>query len=375
MRVIISVIGCPMKPARIALVLCFLLLAGAASLNAKDKDQKLPPLTKEGRIELIRTFTADLMYIRTPFPMGDKGLTLKHNVLSPSGRDLQMLLATFGPSVKPGDRAIISSIEIKGDRIRFVINGGPVQKKKWYQHIAIGVGGDPQPIAPGESATNPRGTYLDLDFDHYVPNLTPKQVMQLLAPAFDFNSPNGVDAYLETVPPKVKAAIKSHKVLVGMNREMVTYSKGLPPKKLREKNSQGNEYEEWIYGEPPQDVDFVRFIGDEVVRVEVMKVDGQKVVQTQKEVNLPSAVAGGPGSTNPTTPGAEPTHPAAAPSLRRPGEDLPNDEAPPPGAPSSNPTPTLPPVNQPPAGAPPTPAGIPTGGPPAPAGIPDASHP
>jgi len=199
--------------------------------------------------------------------------------------------------------------------------------------------------------------------------------MQLLEPAFDFNSPNGVDAYLETVPPKVKAAIKSHKVLVGMNREMVTYSKGLPPKKLREKNSQGAEYEEWIYGEPPQDVDFVRFIGNEVVRVEVMKVDGEKTVQTQKEVNLPSAVAGGPGSTNPTTPSAEPTRPAAAPSLRRPGEDLPNDETPMPGAPDSNPTPTLPPVNTPPAGVPPAPAGVPSNAPPAPAGIPDASHP
>ena len=34
------------------------------------------------------------------------------------------------------------------------------------------------------------------------------------------------------------------------------------------------EYEEWIFGTPPQDVDFVRFVGDEVVRVETMKVDG-----------------------------------------------------------------------------------------------------
>jgi len=31
-----------------------------------------------------------------------------------------------------------------------------------------------------------------------------------------------------------------------------------------------------------QDVDFVRFVGDEVVRVETMKVDGQKIVRVRK---------------------------------------------------------------------------------------------
>jgi len=38
-----------------------------------------------------------------------------------------------------------------------------------------------------------------------------------------------------------------------------------------------------IYGEPPQDVDFVRIASDEVVRVETMKVDGQKILRTEKE--------------------------------------------------------------------------------------------
>jgi hypothetical protein len=46
-----------------------------------------------------------------------------------------------------------------------------------------------------------------------------------------------------------------------MNREMLIYAKGRPPKKIREKDGEV-EYEEWIYGEPPQDVDFVRMVGD-----------------------------------------------------------------------------------------------------------------
>jgi hypothetical protein len=95
-----------------------------------------------------------------------------------------------------------------------------------------------------------------------------------------------------------------------MNREMLIYSKGRPPKKIREKDGEV-EYEEWIYGEPPQDVDFVRLVGDEVVRVESMKVDGSKSLRTEKEVNL---------DTQPTVAKATDQRPVNAPSLRRPGE-------------------------------------------------------
>ncbi len=101
----------------------------------------------------------------------------------------------------------------------------------------------------------------------------------------DFNARNKEQAYLDTVPPKVKAAIQAHHVLVGMNQEMVLHAKGKPPKKDRERDGE-TEYEEWIYGEPPADVDFVRFVGDEVVRVETMKVDGEKIVRTEKEIIL-----------------------------------------------------------------------------------------
>src|SRR5437764_11167924 len=101
-------------------------------------------------------------------------------------------------------------------------------------------------------------------------------------PVCDLDSTSPVDAYIETVPPKVKDAIKNHQVLVGMNREMVIYSKGRPEKKIREKDGD-TEYEDWIYGDPPHDVDFIRVAGDEVIRVETMKVGGEKGVRTEKE--------------------------------------------------------------------------------------------
>ena len=295
----------------------------AATLFGSDTQKaSAPHISKQTRMELISAFNADLVYIRTSFPMGKKGLTLKDGVISPSGEDLRQMIAMWGPSVKPGDRAMISAIEIKANRIHFEINGGPVKKLKWYQHISVGTGDVENPIA-GSPQDNPRGSYVDLEFDHYVPDLNARQLKALLAPVFDFDSKSALQAYLETVPPNVKDAIEAHRVLVGMNREMVIYSKGRAAQKTREKDGD-TDYEEWIYGQPPQDVDFVRFVGDEVVRVETMKVTGQKVVRTEKEVNLDTSLAKA---------GAAPStaRPANAPTLRRPGEeepDKPNRSAP-----------------------------------------------
>jgi hypothetical protein len=319
----------------------FLLFSGMALAGSSGQTSASPPrISKQTRWQIIHDFDTDLVYIRAPFPMGRQGLTLKDGVISPSGEELQQLMALWGPSVKPGDLARISAIQIKDDHIRFEINGGPIRKKKWYQHIEVGGMGGMSPISPSDPNANARGTYLDLEFDQYVPEMTAKQLKQLLSPVFDFNSKSPLEAYLETVPPKVKEAIKNHHVLVGMNQEMVIYAKGRAPNKDREKDKNGNEYEEWIYGQPPEPVEFVRFEGDEVVRVETMAVTGEKTVRTQKEVNLPQAEAK-------EQPAAQPIN---APSLRRPGE------APDPSAPtavSGAPPPVLPPPNGPDGGSPP----------------------
>ncbi len=342
-----------MKPR--GLFLIPLLVLTSVALNASDQtssaakaDSPQGHITSQTRQDILRAFDSELVYIRAPFPMGRKGLTLKDGVLSPSGSDLQMLIATWGPAVKPGDQARISAIDIKGDRIHFEINGGPIKKQKWYQRIQVGGMGGTAPIAPSDSNANPHGSYVDLIFDHYVPDLTGPQLKQLLRPVFDFDSKSPVDAYLETVPPKVKEAIKAHQVLVGMNREMVTYSKGRPPKKIREKEGDV-EYEDWIYGEPPQDVDFVRLVGDEVVRVETMKISGEKIVRTEKEIDL------GQKPTVADNSAAQP-RPANAPTLRRPGEELPNE------SPTTMPKhpPAQPPINAPDPSPPPgTPGNLP----------------
>jgi hypothetical protein len=294
-----------------------------------------PRISKETREEVVHAFNQELVYIRTNFPMGKVGLKLKDGAVSPSGEELQHLMALWGPAAKPGDQARISDVIIKDDHIRFEINGGPIRKQKWYQHIQIQGGSSSTPISPGDSSANARGSFVDLYFDKYVPDITGPELKQMLRPVFDFDSKSPLEAYLDTVTPQIRDAIKSHHVLVGMNREMVIYAKGRAPKKVREHadGPQGDaEYEEWIYGTPPEDVDFVRFVGDEVVRVETMKVDGQKVVRVDKEVDLNA----------PTVAKKQEAHPVNAPTLRRPGEEMPDTN---PTTPSSIPPVASPPPN------------------------------
>lgn len=275
------------------------------------------PMSKQTRLEIIRDFETQIVYARTFFPMGTKGVKLRDGVATPSGPELQQALAIFGPAVKPGDPAHISYVHIKDDHIHFDINGGPVHRKKWYEHIQVeGANGAPAQLGPDQAAQNPHGTYLDVYFDKYVPEMTARQLRDLLYPVLDFNARNKEEAYLDTVPPKVKEAILAHQVLVGMNTEMVLHAMGKAPKKVRERDGD-TEYEEWIYGEPPHDVDFVRIVSDEVVRVETMKVGGQKIVRTEKEIILEKP-------DKDTEAKKDQDRSPNAPSLRRPGEDSEN---------------------------------------------------
>ena len=110
----------------------------------------------------------------------------------------------------------------------------------------------------------------------------------MLDPVFDFKALTEAEAYQKTLPPKVQEAIKNHQVLVGMDRDMVIYAKGRPGKKIRDKDDNGTDYEEWIYGTRRRKWSSCRFQGDVVNRLEIMTVDGQKVVRTEKEVDLQS---------------------------------------------------------------------------------------
>src|SRR6266403_534015 len=326
--------GCTVRFGRFPLLVVLLVSSLALAENTPP-----PRMTKQTRQEIIRVFNAELCYVRTNFPMGKTGLKLKNGVVTPKGDDLQHLMSLWGPAAKPGDQARITDIAIKDNYIHFELNGGPVKKQKWYQRIEVQGAGGSTPIAPSDSNANARGSFVDVYFDEYVPEMTGPEVKQVLRPVFDFDAKSPLEAYLETVPPKIKEAIKNHHVLVGMNREMVMYAKGRPPKKLRE-HADEVDFVLLMIRRPPQDVDFVRFVGEEVARVETMKVGGQKEIRTEREVDLPTtAVAADKPQERPVN----------APTLRRPGEDMP--EGRPAGGINGMP-PTAPPQSTDPSGNP-----------------------
>ena len=247
-------------------------------------------MTPQTRMLVMRDLTAERVFARCLFPMGEKGLQIKNGVVTPSEQGWRNWLSEHGAAARPGDRVVISNVVIKEKSIVLEINGGPKKKEKWYQHIQVGVGGTMATVrAALPRAWKPRARMVTLEFDKYVPELTGDQVRDMLSPVFDFKALNQAEAYEKTLPPKVQEAIKNHKVLVGMDRDMVIYAKGRPPKKIRDKDDKGQDYEEWIYGNPPEEVEFVRFQGEVVARLEIMTVDGEKIVRTEKEVDLQSA--------------------------------------------------------------------------------------
>ncbi len=302
----------PHRPVFAALILCLWLPLAAADDKQAPQGQEPRPITQSARFDIIRAFNGELVYAHKPLPMGANGLTLKPDgTVVPDGKALDMVLANSGSAAMPGDRVRITDVIIKDKSIILEVNGGPKHKKKWYQRIEVGGMGGTTPVAP-QPDEKAKGSFVALAFDKYVPQITPDELKQRLANVFDFSAKSSLEAYVETIPPKAKAAIKNHQVLVGMNREMVLYSIGKPPKKIRERDGT-TEYEEWIYGEPPQEVKFIRFVGDEVTRVETMTVDGQKVVRTEKEIDIQKD-----GREEASAKPAE--KPANAPTLRRPGE-------------------------------------------------------
>jgi hypothetical protein len=225
---------------------------------------------------------------------------------------------------------VITSMVVDRDRIIFELNGGPDHKHRFLRHIQIGTSSATAPLTQ-DSGAEPVGSRIVLVFDKFVPLVTGEQVEQLLSPVIDFavKSPN--EAYVDTLPPKLKQIILAHQVLVGMNREMVLAALGPPPHKSREREGD-MPFEEWIYGDPPKDVQFIRINGNRVIRVELAKAGHTPVIRADNEMgdywltvpnpNLHEVALGDTAAS-----GQNPDKVAAVPpSLRKPGEAAPADQ-------------------------------------------------
>jgi hypothetical protein len=307
--------------------------ADAQAPSVPDNTPHLKPNDLDGRqnlndgtkMQLIRVLDAEFVHVRKNLPVGEKDLVIAPDgLVKPGDAQLYRMAQTYGAAAKIGDRVQITNIVFKEKSIYLEINGGPKKKTKWYQHVQIsGMGGSAGGVDPNQG--QPTGAAVTVEFKKHVPEMTGAELKQMLTPVLDFSVKTAAEVFVDTLPPKIREAVKRHEVLVGMNHDMVVMAKDRPPQKVREKDDKGKEYEEWIYGAPPQDVVFVRFSGDEVIQVKTAKVGGQMIVKTEKEVDVKDGVptlAALKSSNNPQDVSGAPQQeqPTHKPTLKRPDE-------------------------------------------------------
>src|SRR5579859_5986082 len=298
--------------------------ATAPELKATDLDKR-PALNDGTKMQLIRIMDAEFAHVRKYFPVGDKSMIINPDgTVKPGDDTLFRMAQSYGAAAKVGDKVQITNVVFHEKSIYLEINGGPKKKTKWYQHIQIsGMGGSTGGVDPNQA--QPTGAALTLEFKKHVPEMTGPELKELLMPVLDFSVKSAAEVFVDTLPPKIREAVKRHEVLVGMNHDMVVMAKDRPPQKVREKDDKGKEYEEWIYGAPPQDVVFVRFVGDEVTQVKTAKVGGQILVKTEKEVDVKDGVPTlaalkSSGSPQDVSGAPQPDQPKNRPTLKRPDE-------------------------------------------------------
>jgi hypothetical protein len=276
---------------------------------------------ERGRRELIRDLDTEQGFAHRALPMG-AGLTLQANGrLQEKPEQYKRLVFEKGVSSAPGDRVVITAIEFKGDRLVVDLNGGPFQKHRFLSHLELnGMQAAPQQ----DKAT---GSRITLVFEGGLPEVSAPEVKALLAPLIDFGSKTSVQAYADTLPVPIKKAIAQHDVLVGMDRRMVLAALGAPDSKMREHTADDPSqarYEEWIYGQVPKTIRFVRFTGDRVSQVKVAALgkaievhDKDEMAAYVREEDRPREVL--VGDVRPTGEEAR----KAPPTLRKDGEAAP----------------------------------------------------
>jgi hypothetical protein len=243
-------------------------------LSAQQQaSSKQSPLQPQSRIEIVRYISGEFAKAVKPIPSGKKGFKIEvGKKLDESS--LKDALHGHQPAALPGDTVQITSVEFHPKEIVIQINGGGKPRFNLKDHIQIGMGGGPG-IGGTPTATPPElaqqqsiGGTLILDFGRNVPDMSADDVMTDLQSFLDFSKEHsGAVNWIDTLPPQFKQAITDHEALEGMNHEMVLAALGRPEHKVRERDPDGTETEDWIYGTPPARTTFVTFTGDKVIRV------------------------------------------------------------------------------------------------------------
>jgi len=236
---------------------------------------KKATLQESSKLDLIRYVSGEFAKAAKSLPAGKEGFLLYAE--KPVNPDLlERAVATHGAAVHVGEQVQITKLEFRDHTIVVDVNGGGRGKKRFLDHIQIGMSGAPtmrssteaQDVGGPPGMQPGMGSTLFLEFNKSIPDLTPEELKQLLSPFLDFHKQRSASVlWIDTLPPDIKKAIQERVARVGMDREMVVAAIGKPGHKVRERDSSGNEIEDWIYGTPPDRTVFVRFTGDKVTSI------------------------------------------------------------------------------------------------------------
>lgn len=239
---------------------------GGQSSDRKKEDRLQP----KSRLELIRYVNGEFARAVKPLPGGKKGY--RHPAGQPLDEQaLRNAVGVGGAVANPGDTVKITALEFKGKEIVVQINGGGKKKTRWQDRIQIGIGGASSSAStndPGPPGVGGQGSTLILDYRRPLPDMTPDELKGHLAVFLDFSKQRSASvSWFETLPPEFQQAVRDKRAVVGMDREMVVAALGKPERKVRERDPDGLETEDWIYGHPPAKTIFVKFAGEKVIGV------------------------------------------------------------------------------------------------------------
>ena len=244
--------------------------------SPQPSQEKKATLQDQSKLDLIRYVSGEFAKATKPLPAGKEGF-LFYVGKPVSAELLNSAVATHGAAVNSGDNVQITRLEFRAHTIVVDVNGGGRGKKNWKDHVQIGMGGSIPTMSTSQTQTSENGppgvqpgmgSTLFLEFTKAVPDLTPEDLKQILSPFLDFTRQRSASVHwTDTLPPEVRKAIQDRRPAVGMDREEVIAAIGKPEHKVRERDSEGNEIEDWIYGQPPSKTVFVRLQGDRVTSV------------------------------------------------------------------------------------------------------------
>ncbi len=252
------------------------MLAGEDSQSSgapKPAASKNAGLSEPSKLALIRYVSGEFAKARKPIPGGKEGFILYSD--KPLNQEyLDRAVSTRGAAINTGDKAQITKLEFREHLIIVDINGGGRPKRNWRDHIQLGMGGPSQVPQSTTTVTEEQGPpgfqpgaggTLYLQFPNNIPDLSPDDLKHLLSPFLDFaGERSAVVHWIDTLPPEMKKAITERHAILGMDKDEVVAAMGKPDRKVRERDAEGYDTEDWIYGHPPDKTVFVHFRGDKV---------------------------------------------------------------------------------------------------------------